>query len=47
MGKNGLEQIKVYIPNELKDKFKAKIFRDSETQTNVIRKMIHNYIKDK
>jgi metal-responsive CopG/Arc/MetJ family transcriptional regulator len=45
MGRDGLEQVKVHLPKDLKDKFTAKVKKESKTQTGVLRTLIRSYLK--
>jgi hypothetical protein len=40
-----LDQIKVHLPKDLKDKFAEKVKRESKTQTSVLKSFIHAYLK--
>jgi hypothetical protein len=40
-----LDQIKVNLPKDLKDKFAAKVRKESKTQTGVLKTLIHAYLK--
>jgi predicted DNA-binding protein len=44
MPKGDLDQIKVHITKELKDKFKAKVKQENKTQTNILKTLIHKYL---
>jgi hypothetical protein len=45
MDSKGLDQIKVHLPKDLKDKFAAKVKKESKTQTGVLKSLIHAYLK--
>jgi predicted DNA-binding protein len=44
MNKNDIGEIKVYLPKELKDKFAAKAKKESKSQTEIIKSLIHKYL---
>jgi hypothetical protein len=37
-------EVKVYIPEDVKQKFKAKCEREGVTQTRIVAKAIHKYL---
>jgi predicted DNA-binding protein len=41
-----IDQIKVHLPKELKDKFVAKVKRNNKTQSGAIKSMITKYINE-
>lgn len=45
MSRNDLDQVKVHLPKDLKDKFTAKVKKESKTQTGVLRTLIRSYLK--
>lgn len=42
----GLDQIKVHLPKELKEKFAAKVRKESKTQTGVLKSAIIKYLSE-
>jgi metal-responsive CopG/Arc/MetJ family transcriptional regulator len=41
-----IEQIKVHLPKELKDKFKTKVKKNDKSQTSVIKALITKYVNE-
>jgi hypothetical protein len=41
-----IEQIKVHLPKELKDKFVAKAKKNDKSQTSVIKSLITKYVNE-
>lgn len=41
-----IEQIKVHLPKELKDKFVAKAKKNDKSQTSVIKTLITKYVNE-
>jgi predicted DNA-binding protein len=44
VGKNELDQVKVHLPKNLKERFAAKVKKESKTQTGVLKSLIHKYL---
>lgn len=43
---DNLDQIKVHLPKDLKEKFKAKVRKEGKSQTAVLKTYIHTYLKE-
>lgn len=46
MAKYGLDQIKIHLPADLKEKFANKVKKQGKSQTSVLKSYIHKYLNE-